>query len=46
MTGKQKTTIAVSKPVHKQLAYEKLDNEYSSFEDMFVNEILNKGDLE
>lgn len=40
MTENGKTTIAVSKSVHKELAYAKLDNEYSSFEDMLVTEIL------
>ena len=39
-----RTTIAVSKPVHKELAYAKLDRDYGSFEAMLVNEILNKGD--
>ena len=44
MKDEQKTTIAVSKPVHKQLAYQKLDCGYSSFEDLFVNEILNESE--
>ena len=39
-----KKTIAVSKPVHKELAYRKIEREYNSFEEMLVTEILNEGD--
>jgi len=46
MNEEKKTTIAVSKGVHKDLSYEKLDSGYNSFEEMLVSEILNKGDLE
>lgn len=40
MTESKQTTIAVSKPVHKELSYAKLDMQYDSFEDMLVDEIL------
>jgi len=42
MTEKERTTIAVSKGVHRDLSYEKLDSGYNSFEEMLVNEILNE----
>ena len=40
MNENEQTTIGVSKSVHRELSYAKLDKQYDSFEDMLVAEIL------
>jgi len=40
MNENEQTTIGVSKSVHRDLAYKKLDMQYGTFEEMLVAEIL------
>jgi hypothetical protein len=37
----ERTTIVVSKPTHKRLSHRKIEEEYSSFEEMIEAEVLN-----